>query len=91
MAVGTRLLNIRKYYLGLHTCNFTPLYRKQKHAIRAIHFEDKRSDAKQLLTSINALNVYQSNIFQKLIFLFKTKLKLVPNMFQNFFNEKETK
>ena len=71
--------------------NLIPLYGKQKHAIRAIYFEDKRSDAKPLLTSINALNVYQLNIFQTLIFMFKTKLKLVPNIFQNFFTEKETK
>ena len=38
-----------------------------------------------------SLLVYQLNIFQTLIFMFNTKLKLFPNIFQNLFNEKETK
>ena len=78
-------LSIKRYQT-----NLIPLYRKQKHEIRAIHSEDKRFDETTLLTCINALNVYQLNksrIFQTLIFMFKTKLKLVPNIFQNFFNE----
>ena len=49
--------------------NLTLLYRKQKHAIKAKHSEQKLSDTKQLLTSINALNVYQLNIFQTLLFI----------------------
>ena len=38
---------------------------------------------------MNALNVYQLNVFHTLTFMFKTKL--VPNIFQNFFIKKESK
>ena len=71
--------------------NLMPLYRKQKHAARAIYFKDRLFHAKPLLTKMNALNVYQLNVFHTLTFMFKTKLKLVPNIFQNSFIKKESK
>ena len=71
--------------------NLMPLYRKQKHAARAIYFKDRLFHAKPLLTKMKALNVYQLNVFHTLTFMFKTKLKLVPNIFQNSFIKKESR
>ena len=45
------------------------LLRHQKHASRIIFFKDKLTHAKPLLQYINALNVYQLNIFHILLFI----------------------
>ena len=42
--------------------------------------------ATPLMTQLNILNVYQLNIYQTLIFMFKTKQQLTPNIFINQFN-----
>ena len=67
------------------------LYRQQKHAARIIYFKDKLTHAEPLLKKMNALNVYQLNIFQTLNFMFKTKHQLVPLAFQNIFSKKINK
>ena len=74
-----------------HKSKLVSLYRQQKHAARIIYFKDKLTHAEPLLKKMNALNVYQLNIFQTLNFMFKTKHQLVPLAFQNIFSTKINK
>ena len=62
------------------------LLRRQKHAARIIHFKDKYTHARPLLQNIKALNVYQLNIQQTLLFMHKVKHKNIPNVFKNSFS-----
>ena len=64
---------------------------KQKHAARIIFFKDKLTHAKRLLQSMNALNIYQLNIFQTLLFMHKVKMDQTPNTFKNIFSELKNK
>ena len=61
------------------------LYRQQKHASRIIFSKDKFTHAKPLLQSLNILNVYQINIHQTLIFMFKITNNTAPSSFQHKF------
>ena len=67
------------------------IYNKQKHASRIIYNKDKFTHAKPLMKSLNALNVYQINIFQTLILMFKSQHRLSPTVFQNMFKKIEHK
>ena len=62
----------------------TLLY-KQKHGARIINFKDKLTHAEPLLQELGALNIYQLNIFQTLLFMHRTKNKNIPNVFINSF------
>ena len=56
-----------------HKSKLMALYRQQKHASRLIFFESKQTHARPLMRKINALNMFQVNILQKVIFMFKLK------------------
>ena len=62
----------------------TLLY-KQKHGARIINFKDKFTHAEPLLQELRALNIYQLNIIQTLLFMHRTKNKNIPNVFINSF------
>ena len=66
------------------------LYSKQKWAIRIITFQDdKHTSARPLMTQLKILNIYQTNIYQILLFMFRIRHKLTPNAFkQKFFQIK---
>ena len=61
------------------------IYSKQKHASRIIFQEDRYTHARPLMKTLNALNIYQINIFQTLVFMFKLKNNMAPKVFQNQF------
>ena len=61
------------------------LHRRQKHASRIIYFKDKNTHAKPLLKKLNALNIYQLNVYQVLLFMHKVKNNSIPNVFKNAF------
>ena len=88
-------LQFQRYFIPqaefTHKSKLVSLYRQQKHAARIIYFKDKLTHAEPLLKKMNALNVYQLNIFQTLNFMFKTKHQLVPLAFQNIFSTKINK
>ena len=67
--------------------NFDKILKKQKHAVRIIYNKDKFTHSKPLMRDINALNVYQINIFQVLKFMYKAKHDLNPRVFDNTFTE----
>ena len=47
------------------------VYLKQKHAVRIVFNKDKLTHSKPLFENLNALNVYQINIYQDLNFMHK--------------------
>ena len=57
---------------------------QQKHTFRIINFKDKLPHAKALLQSINALNIYQLNIFH-IIFMHKVKNEETPQILELYF------
>ena len=63
------------------------ILKKQKHAVRIIYNKDKFTHSKPLMRDMNALNVYQINIFQVLKFMYKSKHNLNPRVFDNTFTE----
>ena len=64
------------------------LYRQQKHASRIILGKDKFSHAKPLLKKLNVLNIFQLNIYQNLIFMFKLNKDLTPTTFKSKFKRR---
>ena len=61
------------------------LLRRQKHAARLINFKNKFIHAKPLLVDMKALNIYQLNIYQILLFMHKVKNQQVPKVFTTSF------
>ena len=55
--------------------------------MRIIYNKDKFTHSKPLMRDMNALNVYQINIFQVLKFMYKAKHDLNPRVFDNTFTE----
>ena len=62
-----------------------PIYIKQKQAARAIFFKDRYTHANPLLKKMNALDVYQINIFKHLCFMFNYIHDVTPATFKNRF------
>ena len=71
--------------------NLTLLLRRQKHAARTIYFKDKFTHSKPLMVSLNALNIYQLNIYQTLLFMYKIKNNITLPVFQPSFTEVNSK
>ena len=55
--------------------------------MRVIYNKDKFTHLKPLMRDMNALNVYQINIFQDLKFMYKSKHNFNPRVFDNTFPE----
>ena len=53
----------------------------QKHAVRIVFNEDKLTQSRPLLRSLNALNVYQINLYQHLAFMYKLNKNKAPPTF----------
>ena len=60
-------------------------YRRQKHAARIINFKDRFTHAQPLLHDMNALNIFQINLFRIIYFTFKFKVKIAPPIFHSLF------
>ena len=54
---------------------------KQKHAARIIFNEDRLYHSRPLSKTLNALNVYQLNIYQNLTFMHRLKNDNIPKIF----------
>jgi hypothetical protein len=65
-----------------------PLYRKQKHSIRVITFNDCMTPSKPLFDELKILNLFEINIVQILCFMFKCKFKTSPPIFHDLFKLK---
>ena len=64
------------------------LYRKQKHAIRVITFEDRLTPSKPLFEELKIQTLMEINIYQNLCFMFKCKIGQSPRIFHNLYTEK---
>jgi hypothetical protein len=78
--------------------NLEPLHRRQKHAARLIHFKDNKipnthayEHAHPLLKDMKALNIFQLNIYQNILFMFKYKLNNLPKLFMTDYFKPITK
>ena len=67
----------------------TKLFNKQKHASRIIFNVDKFTHSRPLMKNLNVLNVYQINIYQSLIFMYKFNNKMTPTIFNTLFKKIE--
>ena len=66
------------YFTKLKTVHY-----QQKHAVRIIFNQNKLSQSRPLLHSLNALNVYQINLHLHLNFMYKFKNTQTPKIFND--------
>ena len=59
----------------------------QKHAARIVFDQDKITHSRPLLRSLNALNVYQINLYQHLNFMHKVNNNVAPIAFHEIFTK----
>ena len=57
------------------------MYFHQRHAVRIVFNEDKLTQSRPLLRSLNALNLYQINLYQHLEFMYKLNKNKAPLAF----------
>ena len=61
------------------------LYRHKKYVSRTINFRDKLTSAKPLLEQINAMTVYEMNIFQTLCFMYLCQNGNTPSILKHIY------
>ena len=59
---------------------------KQKQAAKLLSSEDLSLSSRMLMKQLNILNVYQINILQHLLFMFKAKNNIIPRAFMQTFS-----
>ena len=69
-------------------CKLQALYHHWKHAARIINFKDKFTSAKALLEQINAMAVYEMNMFQTPCFMYLCKNGNTPSIFKHIYKLK---
>ncbi|XP_065645688.1 uncharacterized protein LOC136076146 [Hydra vulgaris] len=63
------------------------IYSKQKIACKIIFGIKRTAHGEPFLMELNALNVYKLNIYQVMLFMFKSKHGLSPNIFHSYFTK----
>ena len=63
------------------------IFIKQKQISRMILYKGRQCHARPLLKKMRALNVYQTNIFQTLLFMIKSRNNDLPDAFKSFFKD----
>ena len=66
--------------------NLKKIHLKQKHAVRIIFRADRLTHSQPLLKQLNALNVYQINLYQISSFMHQVKNGTIPKIFNNNFS-----
>ena len=59
---------------------------KQKQAVRTVFHEDRLAHSRPLLKNLNALNVYQVNLYQVASFMYQVKNGTIPKIFNESFS-----
>ena len=79
--------------MGEYVCNEIEksLNLKQKHAVRIVFNKDKLTPSKPLFKNLNALNVYQVNIYEHLNFTHKFISNQIPSVFSDFIKRRNHK
>ena len=76
-------------WASTYPTNLKQIHLKQKHAARIVYNKDKFTNSKPLLKNLNALNVYQINIYQHLGFMHKFNNNETPKVFNNIIKRPE--
>jgi len=63
------------------------IHRKQKHASRIICNADRHTSAEPIMHKLGILNLFKLNIFQTLVFMFKVRKGMSPNVFIDEFKK----
>ena len=69
-----------------HKTKLKCLFIHQKHFSRIICYQPRTASSKKPMTDLKILNVYQLNLHQHLIFIYKSKNEILPHIFKNRFN-----
>ena len=69
-----------------HKSKLKCLHIHQKHFCRIICNQPKTTPSKKLMIDLKILNVYQLNLYQHLIFIYKSKNKILPSIFKDRFH-----
>ena len=69
--------------------SLTKILLKQKHAVRIIFHKNRLTHTRPLLKELNALNVYQINLYQISSFMYQIKNGTIPKIFNNNFSAVE--
>jgi hypothetical protein len=65
-----------------------PLLRRQKQAVRAINFKDRRTHTSELFLDIKALTIFKLNLYNTLCLIYKSINKTCPPAFHNLATKK---
>ena len=76
-------------WASTYPTNLKRIHLKQKHASCIFYSKDKFTNSKPLLKNLNALNVYQINIYQHLGFMHKFNNNETPKVFNNIIKRPE--
>ena len=82
----TNIAWARTHFTILKTINY-----KQKRAARIVFDEDQLCHSRPLLQRLNALNVYQINLFQHINFMHRLSIDDLPKHFNNTFKKPDHK
>ena len=69
---------------SMYATKLKRVYLKQKHAVRIVFNKDKLNHSKPLFKNLNALNIYQINIYQHLNYMHKFTNNQIPSIFSDF-------
>ena len=72
-------------WVSTNKTNLKKLFGKQKQAARIIFNQNRFTHARPLLKALNALNIYQINLLQELLFMHKIKTNSFPRIFLHQF------
>ena len=74
-------------WASTNSSNLETIFKKQKHALRIIFNVDKLTHSKPLFEKLKVLNIYQLNIYQILILMFKINNKEIVKTVSKKFNK----
>ena len=83
--IHTYLNYVNIAWSSTHKTKLKKVQNEQKHALRIIFTQSKTLSSEILFLSLNALNVYQINIFQSVQFMHKVINKNTPHIFLKLF------
>ena len=67
------------------------LANKQKHACRTIFYKEKSCPSKPLMKELKALNIYELNIYQTMVFMYKVRNNTIRRVFNKLFSINENR
>ena len=79
--IHSYLIYVNIAWASTYRTKLKTMYFHQKHAVRIVFNEGKLTQSGPLLRSLNALNVYQINLYQHLEFMYKLNKNKAPLTF----------